>query len=366
MKLFYRLEEAISSIESTSDLAVFSKEYGVQGKRHYLVGPRADFWDSYKNQSPKNHYEVILSGTPCKLFFDLEFDISLNKSTDRVELTRTLISLVIENLKIEFGRRISLNDVCILDSTSEIKFSKHIIFISCVFIDCEMCGNYVKNMLSNLTLEQKQQLTVSNKKKQEVLIIDQSVYTKNRNFRLFLSSKFGRNVALKVVDVDSNEEQKHFQCEKNIFFQSLITNIPTEVDIIVYSDEQYSVKPKKLEERSENQTTNKSPFPEFDKFVTSLIAPGKIEKVIVHENKNTNMPVMIYNVSGYNYCKNINRCHEKNNIFFVANIINRHIVQRCHDANCATFYSDPIVMNIDKVEFDESDNPDLLLASIEY
>ncbi len=53
------------------------------------------------------------------------------------------------------------------------------------------------------------------------LFVDQSVYSKNRNFRLFLCSKFGKTAALelsKTAAVPSNKDRRQ------IFLDSLITH----------------------------------------------------------------------------------------------------------------------------------------------
>ena len=344
MKLFHKLEEAISISSTDSEFAVFSKEYELGGKRHFLVGSREEFWETYKNQSSKKHYEVILPGTPCKLFFDLEYDASLNTSTDGEQMTQALISVVKENISKKFGITITNSDLCILDSSDKKKFSKHIIFSSCIFKDCETCGSYVEDIISNLDLNQRKQLTVIIKGGREVLFIDQAVYTRNRNFRLFLSSKFGKNIPLIVSDI-GHVENKHFNIpsEQTTFFQSLITNIPKGSTLVTYCRDQ-TLKTRVINSPiiSGSQSIDHSPYPEFDRFLISLIKPGHIKKVIFHDNVRTNMPVIIYNVSGYNYCQNIQRCHKNNNVFFIANIYKRQIIQRCHDYECSTFSSVPI------------------------
>ena len=71
MKLTYTLQDAI---EKCSDgLAIFAKENGPGGSRYYLVASRENFWKSYVAMPVKKHYEVIVDGTRCKLYFDLEY-----------------------------------------------------------------------------------------------------------------------------------------------------------------------------------------------------------------------------------------------------------------------------------------------------
>ena len=62
-----------------------------------------------------------------------------------------------------------------------------------MFDNNESCGNFIDFLLSRLTLEQRKILDIVNKQNQESNFIDKAVYSKNRNFRLYLSSKFGKN-----------------------------------------------------------------------------------------------------------------------------------------------------------------------------
>ena len=128
MKLFYQLEAAITFSKNDPTLAVFSKEHGFGGKRHFLVCSREEFWKMYQNIPFKKYYEVILSEKPCKLYFDLEFDISLNRSKEEFQLTKLLIDVVMEQMMENFGIETSSEDLCVLDSSSEYKFSVHVIF----------------------------------------------------------------------------------------------------------------------------------------------------------------------------------------------------------------------------------------------
>ena len=113
-------------------------------------------------------------------------------------MTELLISLVKENMMKNYRVQIEASDLCILDSSTDKKFSKHLVFSNTIFTDCLTCGKYVANLLSQLTSDVLEKLSVVNRKGKNVLFIDQSIYSKNRNFRLFLSSKFGQNTPLRI------------------------------------------------------------------------------------------------------------------------------------------------------------------------
>lgn len=225
---------------------------------------------------------------------------------------------------------------------------------------------FVQCLISSIDHDQKEQFTVLNKQKEETLFIDQGVYTKNRNFRLYLSSKIGKSNPFENNEKDLSCAKKIScnNCDKTLFFRSLVMNIPKESKIIPF-DPTY-VEQRKESSNKINEITNIqiSPYPDFDQLIVSIIEPGKIKKVKFFENVNTQKPVVIYDVSGYRYCQNIGRSHKSNNIYFVANIMEQYVQQKCHDPMCSDFISKAIPLKSyshDPV-FDDNDNPVLLLA----
>lgn len=356
MKLCYQLEEAISISSADDELAVFAKESGPGGKRHYLVASRTEFWSVYKDIPIKKHYEVITVGTPVKLFFDLEFDFPNNMNKDGTYMTDLLISLVREDMIENYGVNIEASELCILDSSTDKKFSKHVIFSSCIFTDCSNCGKYVNYLLSKLPFDVKENLSVLNNTGKVVLFIDQVIYSKNRNFRLFLSSKFGKNTPLTVCHT---MKERNKLSDEAVFFQSLITNVQAN-DIPIPFDEFSKGKAQASKATDSVKTSDSSPYKEFDKFLTSFIKPGQIGNVIHYKNESTGCPILVYNVNGYRYCPNIQRCHKKNEIYFIANIRKRYIVQKCRDYDCSDFSSAPL--HLDMV-MDSDDDAELIEAS---
>merc|ERR1712200_347346 len=112
-----------------------------------------------------------------------------------------LISLLISYINKSLNIHIKQEDILMLDSTSESKFSVHLIFTNLVFADNHQTGKFVNNFL--LSLDYKTSSLFRGKKGEEdTLSIDTGVYTKNKNFRLFLSSKFGRKQIFDVSEHD--------------------------------------------------------------------------------------------------------------------------------------------------------------------
>ena len=199
-------------------LMVFGCEQKVPGgggRRSYLVCHPCVFWhcDEQKRSDDRCSYEVIRQNATCKLYLDLEFDRTLNPDRDgdaMVELFLAVIAAVVEHL---FNVKCTRRDVIDLCASSEKKFSRHLIFCckDLVFCDNIAVGNLVRDIcdtirsyvfsketkelrrlgLENFSRDELMQLVVSSSNTNN-LFCDEGVYTKNRNFRLYKSSKFGK------------------------------------------------------------------------------------------------------------------------------------------------------------------------------
>ena len=58
-------------------------------------------------------------------------------------------------------------------------------------------------------------------------VFDVGVYTKNRNFRLYKSSKLGKNAAFSVADNNqfTAKQEKGICSEESVFLASLVCNV---------------------------------------------------------------------------------------------------------------------------------------------
>jgi len=77
----------------------------------------------------RHFYEIIKEGTPCKLYFDLEFQTELNPKADGDKMVQILKYLVLRQLAFDHDLS-GLDEKMIIDlsSTTEKKFSRHLIF----------------------------------------------------------------------------------------------------------------------------------------------------------------------------------------------------------------------------------------------
>ena len=103
-----------------------------------------------------------------------------------------------------------------LDSSTPEKFSHHLIInmyhegYSVFFQDNLHVGKYVQKLIEKLCLSKIESLRLPDKDEEnsggrsEKFFIDEAVYSKNRNFRTYLSSKCGKAAILKRASEDDN------------------------------------------------------------------------------------------------------------------------------------------------------------------
>ncbi|NXH92034.1 PRIPO protein, partial [Edolisoma coerulescens] len=390
-KIFSRQAEAFNYVKTCEeDVHVFALEKNTQsGQRFYLVTTYKELWYYYTKgykTSLMHCYEVIPEKDACKLYFDLEFCKPANPGADGKSMVMKLIELVSQKLKELYDVNCSSKDVLNLDSSTDEKFSRHLIFLpqNTVFKDNTHVGNFVRTILqpairlmeskaavipteeaghvfqcsegagldgslTNLTavedaskdwpaiahktkdMEMSHQgenldfsfLIVNDKEGNKQLFVDlgkYKFYTKNRNFRMYKSSKAGKNVILKIA-----EDNKFIpNCEKDVsleeayFLSSLICNCVFVAFGLADPMEGYQG----------------SPYPEIDHFVRSLVNKDGIQGGIRQWSYFSLKELLIYDISGYRWCENIGRAHKSNNIMILVDLKNEVWYQKCHDPVC--------------------------------
>ncbi|NXR92838.1 PRIPO protein, partial [Hypocryptadius cinnamomeus] len=394
-KIFSRQAEAFNYVKTCKeDVHVFALEKNTRsGQRFYLVTTYEELWFYYTQgckTSLMHCYEVIPEKDACKLYFDLEFYKPANPDADGKSMVMKLIELVSQKLREFYDVNCSSEDVLNLDSSTDEKFSRHLIFLpqKTVFKDNTHIGNFVRTILQpairlmesraavipteeagnvlqcsagagldgslrNLTaveddskdrpaiahetkdLEMPHQgenldfsfLIVNDKEGNKQLFVDLGVYTKNRNFRMYKSSKAGKSVILKIA-----EDNKFIpNCEKDVsleeayFLSSLICNIggkPSNYVCVAFG----------LTDAMEGYQG--SPYPEIDSFVRSLVNKDGLQGGIRQWSYFSLKELLIYDISGYRWCENIGRAHKSNNIMILVDLKNEVWYQKCHDPVC--------------------------------
>ncbi|KAL3102169.1 hypothetical protein niasHS_003578 [Heterodera schachtii] len=220
------------------------------GCRKFVVSGLRNFYLWYR-ECPiraRHFYELIIERMPCRLYFDLEFNRALNPGIDSLAMMDDFLSICCDFLlrlcRIKLHPK---RDFLILDSSSEVKFSAHVIAHirredSSEATDSKEGQKHGEEMLfrDNVTLkllimhlcsifEKEKRCIVSTGEQKTAYICDLSVYSRNRNFRLFQSSKCGKEQILRLADYCTFYDY-YDRCKTNvgpknaqIFLDSLIT-----------------------------------------------------------------------------------------------------------------------------------------------
>ncbi|XP_037091304.1 DNA-directed primase/polymerase protein-like [Pollicipes pollicipes] len=347
---------------------------GGGGRRVYLVCHPNVFWRCDVQKQPEHRctYEVIRQGVPCKLYLDLEFDRTLNADRDgdaMVDLFIRMIAAAVDHL---FQIKCTRRDVVDLCASSNKKFSRHLIFNSkgLVFKDNNHVGNLVKDIcgavkacLLHNRMEDLTRLGLQEFSKDELntlrvtsssehsLFCDECVYTKNRNFRVYKSSKFGKRRPL-VKSVHNqytphqcskaSRDPRDISSEEAFFLDSLVSYIECDPEPLVHHGRSDAAAPTRPltavppGDCVDGGGGSCSPYLEIDRFVRDLVAPGGVRRWTYFADSER----VVYDIVGYRFCQNVGRWHRSNNIIVVVNVREASFYQKCHDPACQGFRSD--------------------------
>eukprot|EP01102_Stenamoeba_stenopodia_P008282 TRINITY_DN2368_c0_g1_i2.p1 TRINITY_DN2368_c0_g1~~TRINITY_DN2368_c0_g1_i2.p1 ORF type:complete len:618 (+),score=173.73 TRINITY_DN2368_c0_g1_i2:244-1854(+) len=391
----------------------FSFEKNANGKRKFIVATWEDFWREYKalEARDRHHYEIIRDGSPCNLYFDLEYPKQQSDQQQQSSSSPTLASMVsileedldnerlelfvgfvIHRLKALVGVDCPRNMVVDLDSSTPLKFSRHLVFRlpGAAFKSSSDVGAFVSCVVQDLyellpyNPDLKPLFVVPSKKPDAThddLFVDQSVYGRNRNFRMYLSSKFGKEWTLKPSSINKFE----YADERELFYASLLCNVlpqapvlvpplstlpsgdhtslnqtttatPSSIRLIQFAYDRPSLpnsssstsndcldrvdQHSRSSIRSPPDTIVSSSHPQLDDFIRSQINKGGVRGWI-RSIASPSPGQLIYNISNNKWCENIGRAHKSNHIFLVVDLTKRVFYQKCLDPDCRNFRSNP-------------------------
>ncbi|XAR53611.1 hypothetical protein NMG60_11022230 [Bertholletia excelsa] len=370
---FPRQDEAMRYAKEHADVHVFSYQDHMNGQRRFLVSTYNEFWQRYKNMNPKfcHHYEVIQEGLPCHLYFDLEFNKRNNIGRNGDEMVDLLISVVFDALFEKYSIQGDHDWIVELDSSTEEKFSRHLIIHlqKTAFKDNSHAGAFVAEICQRIhnvrnSNGRMEKLFVS-KDSDTVdvpcqLFVDTAVYSRNRCFRLPLSSKAGKSSILLPTG--------RFKCrnmsEEDMFMASLICKMDVDcerllickMDLdcvkVLHFDTEINGDLRKQSEASRELILNsctgdvskaylmgKSPFPALDMFVESIASIGDVSGKIRSWCWFSEYGLMVYSMSKNRYCERIGRQHKSNHVIYVVDLRRSVYYQKCHDPDCRGYRS---------------------------
>ncbi|XP_063665301.1 DNA-directed primase/polymerase protein isoform X8 [Pan troglodytes] len=186
-------------------------------------------------------------------------------------------------------------------------------------------------------------LVVKNNVGEKHLFVDLGVYTRNRNFRLYKSSKIGKRVALEVTEDNRffPTQSKDVSDEYQYFLSSLVSNVRFSDTLRILTCEPSQNKQKGVGYFNSIGTSVEtiegfrcSPYPEVDHFVLSLVNKDGIKGGIRRWNYFFPEELLVYDICKYRWCENIGRAHKSNNIMILVDLKNEVWYQKCHDPVC--------------------------------
>ncbi|XP_033174944.1 DNA-directed primase/polymerase protein [Bombus impatiens] len=356
------------------------------GYRKFIVAHPEIYWWHYEHLPAERRcsYEIIPENQPCRLYLDLEYSIELNSEHDGPSMTNILIDIFCMYLLKHWRIICNRYNVINLDSSTDEKFSRHVIFNirDVAFRDNYHVGRLVKSICMDildyvsskekqhdiLTCFDRMQLEglIVETKKGKRLFVDTAVYTKNRHFRIYKSTKWGKQSNL-VVSNDCKYicSSAYNDNELSIFLDSLISYFDTKKGLILLEWSGNCVPntncfKDRVQQCSYQESGSAcSNFPMLDKYVNNLISPGKIRICKHYEYAK----ILVYETVGYRYCENIGRCHKSNNVLWIVNLKNKMIYQKCHDPDCFGFKSQPKQLP-EEIYFQIDEEGDTFLSSV--
>ena len=354
---------------------IFSQEVesksNTQGQplRKFLATSYVELWRRYKDVPTKfrHFYEIIREGCPCHAYFDLEYGVADNPGTDGEKTVEAFLHLLRKVLLANLEMKLDDRWIIELDSSSPQKFSRHIIvrLPGSAFLDNSHVGTFAAAIVEEAARNRERSkfsnmMFVKNKHGQETTFIDMGVYSRNRAFRLFRSSKAGKSQALMPTARMMRVWEHNFPDEK-IFMHSLVGNVDPNARLLtlavqaedgggvgrigttVFSFAKAGPGRQRAGNagRASNVQHGTSPYPALERFVLDVCkqnaASGR--NATIRSWASVGDSVLIFNLAGYRYCGSVEREHKSNGVFFVVDTSERVWYQKCYDPDCARYRS---------------------------
>lgn len=276
----------------------------------------------YQSLENKHWYENLKENCPSRLFLDIESEVSV------VDITK-LVNIVDENLR-KFLRCkgspiIPVFEV--MDSSDSTKSSYHVICTNVYFVNVYHVGSFVRRLVCGMIL-----------RGTDSSMIDTSVYTKNRMFRVKGSTKFGSQRVLKhekswmslLVQYPKPLHSQAFICEEIDDTTPCSTSChPRELFEYNKGEDLWFTKINRhTDEKLQNSTNCQLLNPLFDWLDSELKAQ------LQRHDQTLTIDGRIHLSSNSKHCQIKGAEHHGNHIWFQIDTNRRTVYQRCYDADC--------------------------------
>ena len=172
--------------------------------------------------------------------------------------------------------------------------------------------------------------------------VDLSVYTANRNMRLFLSSKYGKQARLRPTDRSVPQSMS----EKQLFYSALISNVHPHARLLELAT-QPAIQSMNQQPRANSKSeahVGGSPYPLLDSFILGhckRMCPSGGEPCI-HSwlaTERDGKTWVMFNMRGNRFCAKVDREHSRSNVGYVVDIKQGTFHQTCFSNTCRGFKS---------------------------
>ena len=368
-----RIANSIGTKDELDRYDYFCREHHNDGTREYCAS-KHDWWQRYKleEKCKRHYYELLREDTPCHLYFDLEYSKKANPDIDGEKLVDRLVELLEEELRTTDEIDASAFDpkehVVELDSSNDGKFSRHLVVqlpARQVFLNNSHCVHFVRKLWARIESRRKDDSLCDAMFVHKELgddrvdsFIDLGVYSRNRVFRLYLSSKRtapGEKEKPRLLptgrfwsnpDASSKEEP-----DKETFERSRAAARGTIEALNMHSKIQFEgVNHSSVLRGKTFQGYRTGSFSNSKGVGGNSIGPCPRTASFVCEDFNgwsghggaairswTAFPeygVLVLNLFGNRFCENVERAHKSNNVMFVIDFREEAYYQRCHDPDC--------------------------------
>ncbi|KAL4448454.1 hypothetical protein ABPG75_005673 [Micractinium tetrahymenae] len=357
-------QPAFDRADSEPGLDVFSVEVSTEGKRKFIATSRELFWKRYRDMLPqhRHHYEIIRQGRPCHLYFDLEFATADNPGLDGEAATDAVVALVGEQLRGSFQLDLQPGWVLELDSSTEAKFSRHLVvrIPGAAFASSAHAGAFVLQLCAAAKEQRGEDpraaLLIVKKGEEEALFIDHAVYSRNRAFRLFLSSKKGKQAVLQ----NTGRYGRAGLTQQQTFEASLITAVEPGARLLRCFDESAeeeaagaaaaaAARRRALRGAAPRGVPGSGPlgvaacygpcpYPGLEAFITSVCCEGGVQGR-VRSWAALDDDLMLFTMRDNRFCGNVGRPHKSNGIYYVVDLRGGSWCQKCYDPDCRQYRS---------------------------
>eukprot|EP00658_Telonema_sp_P-2_P042648 TRINITY_DN3063_c0_g1_i1.p1 TRINITY_DN3063_c0_g1~~TRINITY_DN3063_c0_g1_i1.p1 ORF type:complete len:471 (+),score=105.01 TRINITY_DN3063_c0_g1_i1:138-1550(+) len=358
---------------ASNGLVLFAFQEPVEGSYRFVATCYPALWERYSSlEAPVRHfYEVIPDGKPARLYLDVEYMRDANPDKDGDAMVRWLRRSIERSIE-SHGRGLA----CVtadgeggaspeteeggapgeredgrlrwveLDSSTSTKFSRHLTMPEVVFRDNRHMGRFMQAWADRVqgdpgAHEECQALLVEPDNK---LCVDMGVYTKNRFFRVYGSTKFGR-VSVLLPHGAALEDP----LDRDVFMDSLICSVdltPSAAPMLTVPEtgglqrRSGSLSSQPVVPREEFKGIENLVRPELIRFVEQFASKAGVPARVASCLGSQQDRYLVFPIAHNRWCGNVGRPHKSNGIKVVVDREWEVCYQKCFDPECRGYRSD--------------------------